>query len=176
MFSHMLVIHGMLKAKSSRRTTAATRAGKGKSNSSIAGARVPGFGDAIRAKRRELNLTQDEVAARIQISTPYVGHLESGKRHPSDKIVTKLAEVLGLDNRELFFLANPHAQALLATGPQGTEGSAWEQFQKNEKLRRIHNVSDDEMLILSHVALMGEVQSPRDLIHILTTIRHVVGR
>ena len=26
-----------------------------------------------------------------------MGHLESGKRHPSDKIVSRLAEVLGLD-------------------------------------------------------------------------------
>ena len=90
----------------------------------------------IRAKRRELDLTQDEVAARIKISTPYIGHLESGKRHPSDKIVTKLADVLGLDNRELFFLANPHAQALISE-PVGAEGSSWEQFQKNEKLQRI---------------------------------------
>jgi transcriptional regulator with XRE-family HTH domain len=165
----------MLKAKSSGRTSAATRGGKGKSDSSIARAKVPGFGDVIRAKRRELDLTQDELAARIQISTPYVGHLESGKRHPSDKIVTKLAEVLGLDNRELFFLANPHAEALISE-PVGAEGSNWEQFQKNEKLQRIHNISKDEMQILSHVALMGDIQSPRDLIHILTTIRHVVGR
>ncbi len=64
-------------------------------------------------------LTQEELAARIKISTPYIGHLESGKRHPSDKIVTKLAEALDLDNRELFLLANPHAEALIL----GTEGS-----------------------------------------------------
>ncbi len=122
-----------------------------------------------------MNLTQDEVAARIKISTPYIGHLESGKRHPSDKIVTKLGEVLGLDNREIFFLANPHAQALISE-PVSVEGSSWEQFQKNEKLQRIHNVTPAEMQILSHVAMMGDVQSPRDLIYILTTIRHAVGR
>ena len=87
---------------------------KRQSERSIAPVMVPGFGDAIRAKRRELDLTQDELAARIKISTPYIGHLESGKRHPSDKIVTKLAEALGLDNRELFLLANPHAEALIS--------------------------------------------------------------
>jgi transcriptional regulator with XRE-family HTH domain len=122
-----------------------------------------------------MDLTQEEVSARVGISTPYIGHLESGKRHPSDKIVTKLAEVLGLGNRELFFLANPHAEALVSE-PAAATGSSWEQFQKDGKLRRIHNISNVEMEILSHVALMGDVQNPRDLIYILTTIRHAVGR
>ncbi len=108
MARHVLVIHVMGKLKSSGTTTVAMRAGKGKSNNSTALAKEPGFAEVIRAKRRELELTQDEVAARIGISTPYVGHLESGKRHPSDKIVTKLAEALDLGSRELFFLANPH--------------------------------------------------------------------
>jgi transcriptional regulator with XRE-family HTH domain len=122
-----------------------------------------------------MDLTQVEVAASIGISTPYIGHLESGKRHPSDKTVKKFAEVLGIDNRELFFLANPHAEALISKPVAGT-GSSWEQFQKDEKLRRIHNISNLEMEILSQVALMGDVQSPRDLIYILTTLRHAVGR
>lgn len=122
-----------------------------------------------------MDLTQVEVATRIGISTPYIGHLESGKRHPSDKIVKKFAEVLGINNRELFFLANPHAEALISEPEAGT-GSSWEQFQKDEKLRRIHNISNAEMDILSQVALMGDLQNPRDLIYILATIRHAVGR
>ena len=59
------------------------------------------FGQVIRERRRQLDLTQQEVARRINASTSYVGHLESGKRHPSDKIVTRLAGVLGLDGGEL---------------------------------------------------------------------------
>ena len=70
-----------------------------------------------------MNLTQDEVAERIKTSPPYVGHLESGKRNPSDSIVTRLAEMLGFDQRELFFLANPHTEAILATPPETAEGS-----------------------------------------------------
>lgn len=165
----------MGKLKGSRRTAAARRNGKSKRVSSSAHPTDSRFGELIRSKRREMNLTQDEIAARIGISTPYIGHLESGKRHPSDKIVTKLAEALGLGNRELFFLANPHAEALIADPVMGT-GSSWEQFQQNEKLRRIHNISNAEMELLSHVALMGDVQAPRDLIYILHTIRHAVGR
>ncbi len=172
----MLVTKGMSKAKNSGRTAAASRNGKGKSNISPPRAKAPNFGEVIRAKRRELDLTQDEVAAQINTSTPYVGHLECGKRHPSDKVVTRLAAVLGIGNRELFLLANPHAEALFATEPKRAEGSAWEQFQKDEKLRRIYNVSNAELEILSQASLLGEVQSTRDLIHILNTVRHLVGK
>src|SRR4029077_5168637 len=99
------------------------------------------FGQVIRERRRQLDLTQEEVAHRIKTSTPYVGHLESGKRHPSDKLLTGLGEVLGLDRRELFFLANPRAQALLSSETESTTIPAWEDFRKNEQLRRVHSIS-----------------------------------
>ncbi len=134
------------------------------------------FGQIIRERRRQLDLTQEEVAHRIKTSTPYVGHLESGKRHPSDKILTRLAEVLGLDRRELFFLANPRAQALLSPEAPSTTIPAWEDFRKNEQLRRVHSISNEEMEMLSRVALLGEVRSARDFIYILNTVRHAVGR
>src|SRR5260370_15626704 len=165
----------MPKTKNSTRSTSAPRTAKRKSRKA-APTTEPNFGNVIRSRRRELDLTQDDVAARIKASTPYVGHLEAGKRHPSGKIIAKLAEVLGLDNRELFFLANPHARALVAAEPETAEGSAWEQFRKNDQLRRIHNISDDEMEMLSQVALLCDVQSLRDLIYILNTVRHAVGR
>src|SRR6266436_787337 len=100
------------------------------------------FGQVLRERRRQLDLTQEEVAKRIKTSTPYAGHLESAKRHPSDKIVTRLAEVLGLDRRELFFLSNPRAQALLTHEVDIAQDSAWEDFRKNEQMRRIHNISN----------------------------------
>jgi transcriptional regulator with XRE-family HTH domain len=167
----------MSKAKNSTRSSTLHRR-KRQSDRPAPGPKEPSFGEVIRKRRRELDLTQEELASRIKTSTPYVGHLESAKRHPSGKVITKLAEVLGLDNRELFFLANPHTQALLDTKPEGAEGSvtAWKQFQENEQLRRIHSITNGEMDMLSQVALLGEVQSPRDLIYILNTVRHAVGR
>jgi transcriptional regulator with XRE-family HTH domain len=134
------------------------------------------FGQVIRDRRRQLDLTQEEVGRRIKTSTPYVGHLESSKRHPSDKIVTRLAEVLGLDRRELFFLANPRAQALLTPEVESAPDTAWDDFRKNEQLRRLHNITGDEMEMLSRVALLGDVRSTRDFIYILNTVRHAVGR
>jgi transcriptional regulator with XRE-family HTH domain len=133
------------------------------------------FADVIRERRRQLNLTQEEVARRIKTSTPYVGHLESDKRHPSDAVVTRLADVLGLDRSELFFLANPEAEELLRTKANDA-ASTWEEFRKDDHLRRMHSVNDREMDMLTQVALMGEVRSVRDFIYILNTVRQALAR
>jgi hypothetical protein len=56
------------------------------------------------------------------------------------------------------------------------DNTAWEDFRKNEQMRRLHNISNEEMEALSRVALMGEVRSQRDFIYILNTIRQALGR
>jgi transcriptional regulator with XRE-family HTH domain len=58
------------------------------------------FGRVIRERRRQLDLTQEDVARRIKTSATYIAHLEAAKRHPSEKVVVKLANILGLDPRE----------------------------------------------------------------------------
>jgi hypothetical protein len=84
--------------------------------------------------------------------------------------------VLGLDRRELFFLANPRALALLSPETKSTIDSAWDDFRKNEHLRRVHNIASDEMKLLSQVSLLGGEPSAHDFIYILNTVRHAVGR
>lgn len=73
-------------------------------------AKLRTFGQVIRDRRRRLNLSQQEVARRINTTTPYIGHIESGKRHPSKSIITKLAHVLELEPQEMFSLANTGAR------------------------------------------------------------------
>jgi hypothetical protein len=87
-----------------------------------------------------------------------------------------LADVLGLDRSELFFLANPRTVALLRPDKSNSETSAWEEFRKDERIHRTHNIRPDEMEMLSTVALMGQISSPRDFIYILQTIRQALGR
>jgi transcriptional regulator with XRE-family HTH domain len=134
------------------------------------------FGQVIRDRRRQLDLTQQEIARRIKTSTPYVGHLESSKRHPSDKVLGRLAQVLGLDRRELFLLANPQAGELLRPNETNNKRPAWEDFRKDEQIRRTHHITSDEMQLLSSLDLMGEISSPRDFIFVLNTVRHVLRR
>jgi transcriptional regulator with XRE-family HTH domain len=78
----------------------------------MADAKEQKLGQVISDRRRQLGLTQQELARRIKTSTPYVGHLESGERTPSDKVLRRLAQALGLDRRELFILVHPGAMGV----------------------------------------------------------------
>lgn len=163
-----------MEASNSPRSSAAPGASKGKSKRSTGHAKHPSFGAVIRSRRIDLDLTLEAVASRIKTSRPYVAHLESGNRRPSEKVVARLADVLGLDNGELFLLAKPQAQALLK--PDRAKGSVWEKFRRNRQFQRVHNISNDEMEVLSRVVLLGEIHSSRDLIYVLKAVRHAVGR
>ena len=133
------------------------------------------FGQVIRERRRTLDLTQEDLARRINTSVPYIGHLETRKRHPSEKLVVKLSVVLGLDPRELFFLANPGTKALISREQKTNEASAWDNFVKDESLRKLHDITGPEMQTLAQIALLGEARSSRDFLFILNTIRQALG-
>jgi len=139
-------------------------------------AKTASFGRVIRERRRQLNLTQEQVAQRIKTSTPYIGLLEGGKRRPSHKVVLKLSSALELDSRDLFLLANPKLGSLIYEQQKSDGTSAWGAFVKDVKLRKIHNITDQEMETLSQVAKMGEVRDPRDFIFVLNSIRLALGR
>jgi DNA-binding XRE family transcriptional regulator len=134
------------------------------------------FATIIRKRRRELDLTQEMVAREIGTSIAYITLLETGRRHPSGKVLSKLAGVLGLDPRELFFSANPEAELLVSEPKTSDTPSVWDEFSKDQHLRKVHNISDHEMQTLSQVALMGEVGSKRDFVFILNTMRHALGK
>ncbi|HUO05219.1 MAG TPA: helix-turn-helix domain-containing protein [Candidatus Binataceae bacterium] len=131
-----------------------------------------GFGPLIRDRRCALKLTQEEIAQRIGTSAPYIGHLEAGKRHPSDETLAKLSEVLGIDPHELFFAANPDTKKLLQSGPVAQTNSAWDEFSRDLRVHRLYGITEKEMAVLSQIALMGDVGSPRDFIFVLNAIRH----
>jgi transcriptional regulator with XRE-family HTH domain len=135
---------------------------------------VNAFAQHIRSRRRALDLTQEQIAHRIGTTTPYVGHLEAGKRHPSEKVVVKLADALGIDRAELFLLANPQAEAIITQPAEASHESAWEEFRKDKRLHRIHNITPEEMGLLSRVEMMGRVRSCRDFLFIINTIRQAL--
>ena len=134
------------------------------------------FAQCIRARRRALDLTPDEVAHRIGTTTPYIGHLESGKRHPSEKIVVKLADALEIDRAHLFLLANPQTQAIISPPRENPHRSAWEEFRSDKQLHRLHNISAQELELLSRVDMLGRVRSARDFLFIMYTVRQALGR
>ena len=83
--------------------------------------------------------------------------------------------MLGLDSRELFFLANPRTKRLISRNQESNGDSAWGAFRQDEAFRKIHNITEQEMQALSGIALLGEARSPRDFLFILNTIRQALG-
>jgi hypothetical protein len=113
---------------------------------------------------------------KARASTPYVGDLESNKRHPSDNVLARLAKVLDLDPRVLFMSANPIAAHLIKSTAALNGTSAWDALRKDKKVQRLHNITPVEMKFLSQVAEMGEVPSLRDFLQVLNVIRHALGQ
>jgi HTH-type transcriptional regulator/antitoxin HipB len=57
------------------------------------------FGRALRARRRELGLSQEQLADVIGVHRRVIGELEHGKRSVRLQIVLDCARALGLDLR-----------------------------------------------------------------------------
>jgi transcriptional regulator with XRE-family HTH domain len=129
------------------------------------------FGQMVRQRRRELGWTQREIALRVRTSVPYIAHLEAGKRHPSQRVLLRLSNILELDPRDLYLIANPLAAELLKPSKALNGRSALGALRADRNLQRIHNISTDEMKFLSVVADLGEIKEVRDLIHIIQIVR-----
>ncbi|MFJ7588236.1 helix-turn-helix transcriptional regulator [Streptomyces sp. NPDC097617] len=52
------------------------------------------FGETVKASRRRAGLTQEQLARLIGYSVQYVGSVEQGRRHPSQKFINKTDSVL----------------------------------------------------------------------------------
>lgn len=60
------------------------------------------FGHAIRTRRRELGLSQEELAERAGLHRTYIADIERGERNVSLENIAKLALALQLRVSELF--------------------------------------------------------------------------
>ena len=63
---------------------------------------VRSFGEAVRARREELGISQEELGFRAKIHRTYVSDVERGARNPTVKVIWKLAIALGTLPSALF--------------------------------------------------------------------------
>lgn len=59
------------------------------------------LGLAVKARREELGLTQEQVYLRTDIHQRYISNVENGKRNPSYASLRRLADGLGLSASDL---------------------------------------------------------------------------
>ena len=132
------------------------------------------FGEAVYERRRQLAMTQEEVAKKVGVKANYIGYLERGMRHPSNKVLSKLADILDLNREEVYFLANPSVRSFLEKRSATPQISAWQAFAKDKGLRRRYRITPQEMKVLSQVSTLGQVRSARDMLFVLQAIRQAV--
>jgi transcriptional regulator with XRE-family HTH domain len=54
----------------------------------------PAFGPIMRRLRRAKDLTQDEIAGRLEIAPSYISRLENNRKKPSVEMLFKIADAL----------------------------------------------------------------------------------
>ena len=132
------------------------------------------LGYVIRRRRRQLDVTQQEVARRVGVRANYIGYLERDMRRPSTNVLLKLAKVLDLDREELFFMAHPQVRGFIRADGPDTQGSAWDRFRADKRLHTRQSITQRELKVLQHVSTLGDVRSPRDYLFILQAIRQAL--
>src|SRR6516165_5802456 len=76
--------------------------------------RTRSLGEFLKARRGALGLTQRSLAQKLGVEASHVAFIESGRRKPSLKLVTRIADTYGLDRQEILLLAHPEARALVS--------------------------------------------------------------
>ena len=63
------------------------------------------LGNLIKQQRARIELTLPDLSAKSGVSSSHLSRVEKAQRYPSAAILRKIAKPLGLDEKELFFLA-----------------------------------------------------------------------
>jgi transcriptional regulator with XRE-family HTH domain len=136
------------------------------------------LGQVLKRQRKILGLSQAELARQLGVKPSHVAYLEKDQRRPSLSLLSRLADVLGLEKQALFLLARPEASALIGEHRERSRphdrNQAWRGFVGNKALLARYEVSPQELKVLSQVNLLGKVTEPRHYFFILNAIRQAV--
>jgi transcriptional regulator with XRE-family HTH domain len=137
------------------------------------------LGQVLKGQREMLGLTQRELALKLDVKGSHVAYLEKDRRRPSLGLVSRIANVLGLEKEALFLLAHPEASSLLSdrrevSEPSRTPDQVWRDFTGNKAMLARHQVKSNELKVLSQVNLLGKVAAPSQFFFILNAIRQAV--
>lgn len=131
------------------------------------------FGRVIEDRRHELALTQEMVAKKVGVKANYIGYLERGMRHPSQKVVERLSSALKLDPQELYLLANPRVRSLLGKGKSASPAglSPWQKFLRDTALQQKQGLSKREQEALSQLRQADKIDSMAGVLRVVSALR-----
>jgi transcriptional regulator with XRE-family HTH domain len=136
------------------------------------------LGQIIKQRRGALGLTQRELALKLSVKPSHVAYLEKDRRRPSLGLLSRIADVMGLEKEPLFLIAHPEASSLISArrepAPHHDRAQVWRDFAGNKMLMVRHNIKPRELKVLSQVNLLGKITAPRNFLFILNAIRQAV--
>jgi transcriptional regulator with XRE-family HTH domain len=134
------------------------------------------LGQVLRNRRKEIGLSQQELALKLGIKPAHIAQLESDRGpRPSFQLLSRAANALGLDKDRLFQLTETGAKSVsvahkVLPNPKDS-GQVFASFARNRALLDRYNVKPQELKALSQVSLMGKVTDGEALLFILEAIR-----
>jgi transcriptional regulator with XRE-family HTH domain len=132
------------------------------------------LGQVLRETRGELGITQRELGRLTGVKASHIAYLENGRRRPSLTLLGRIADVLGLNRRDLLFLSHPEAHYLVSDGAKPARkklADAWKRFASNRALHRRYKITAAELRVLKQVDLLEHVSSSSHFLFILIAIR-----
>lgn len=136
------------------------------------------LGPVLKKQREALAITQRELARRLNVKPSHVAYLENDRRRPSLGLLSRIADVMGLEKEPLFLLAHPEASSLINAhrepAPRHDRHQVWRDFAGNKALLSRHQVKPRELKVLSQVNMLGKITAPRHFLFILNAIRQAV--
>lgn len=140
--------------------------------------KFPSFGEILLRRRKELKMTQSQLAARIGCQPNYIVYLEKGERRPSDRTVRNVASATGLDKGDLYLAANPQVREFLHIDdanqilrdqlPDGLKKLA-----EDEAVRAKHEIGEEEIETVAHVRFSGRATTPEQYLTLILTLRYI---
>jgi len=136
------------------------------------------FGQILFRRRKELRLTQSQLARQIGVQPNYIVYLEKGERRPSDRTVRKVADALGLDRGEMYLAANPQIREFLEVNddnqvdreelPDGLQA-----LLEDIELSAQMGITDDEVALVQHVRFAGRSTTKQQYLSLILNIRYI---
>ena len=138
-----------------------------------------GFPALIYERRRELKMTQDEVARAIGVHANYVGYLEKGVRRPSAKTLAALCRVMQLDRRKVLLSLRPLFKDVVigpADGPCGGDlPESLDELRRDVPTRRRLRISDEDIRNLAVLEEFGPVRDKDGYLRFLSVMREITA-
>lgn len=135
------------------------------------------LGQAIKAQRIKLGLTQSELADRLTVGQTYITYMEKNRRVPSNDVLRKLADALELSFQYLYGLAHPDIKNMIVPESNAECIASFppllKELVEDRVLRDRFEITDEDVSMLNSIQSRGQITRKEDYIILLMTIRNV---